>query len=377
MKTNLLWFIAVVTLVFTSCDSKSELDQLQSDLESKKIELSNLKIEIRDLEEKINELDTTDAIKTVAIEILKAQPQKFEHFFKINGSFEAVDYAYISPETSGQITEIKVKEGQEVKKGQLLAKLNTSIIENNISEVKTALDLSETVYKKQKELWDKNIGSEIEYLRAKNDKKRLEDQLKVLQSQLDMAIIKSPINGVVDVIDVKEGELAMPGGVMMQIINLDAFYLNVEVAETYLPYLHVGDPVKINLPAYDTDEIQSSIYRIGNMINPENRSFIVSIKLENTNGKIKPNMLAEVKFRDFESDNAITVPSIIIKKDFNGFYLFKVVEKEGNKMAQKVYVEPGKSIGGTTMVDSGLKAGDQVIIKGYNQVVEGSYVKIK
>jgi len=377
MKKNLLWLLLGSALVITSCNSNSNIDELQKELETKKIELSNLKINIRDLEEQIKELDTTNSIKSIAVEVLEAKPDKFEHFFKINGSFEAVNYAYISPETSGQITEIKVKEGQKVKKGQLLTRLNTSIIENNITEVKTALDLSTIVYKKQKELWDKNIGSEIEYLRAKNDKKRLEDQLQVLQSQLDMSIIKSPIDGVVDVINVKEGELAMPGAVMMQVVNLDAFYLNVEVAESYLPYLHVGDPVKINLPSYDSEEIESTIYRIGNIINPENRSFIVSIKLDNRSGKIKPNMLAEVKFRDFESDNAITVPSIVIKKDFNGYYIFKVKEKNGEKLAQKIYVEPGKSIGGTTMVKSGLQIGDQVIVKGYNQVVEGSYIKIK
>lgn len=377
MKTHLSWLFLAVTLIFTACESESKLQQKQTELDAKKIALSNLKIEIKNLEAEIKELDTTNSVKTIAVNTMAAKPGKFEHYFKINGSFEAVNYAYISPETSGQVTKVAVKEGQKVKKGQLLAKLNTSIIENNISELKTALDLSETVYKKQKELWDKNIGSEIEYLRAKNDKKRLEDQLKVLESQLDMSIIKSPINGVVDVIDVKVGELAMPGRVIIQIINLDEFYLNVEVAETYLPYLHIGDPVIIDLPAYNNSEIQSEIYRIGNIINPENRSFIVSIKLKNEKGLIKPNMLAEAKFRDFVSDNAITVPSIIIKKDFKGFYLFTVVEKEGIKMAKKVYVKPGMSISGTTMVESGLKAGDQVVVNGYNQVVEGSYVKIK
>lgn len=377
MKTKLFGLLLAIAVVFSSCETKPELEQLQSDLETKKIELSNLKIEIRDLEEKIKELDTTNSIKTIAVKTITAELKKFEHYFKINGSFEAVDYAYISPETSGQVTNVAVKEGQEVKKGQLLARLNTDIIENNISEVKTALDLASTVYDKQKELWNKNIGSEIEYLRAKNDKKRLEDQLKVLESQLEMSIIKSPINGIVDVVDIKVGELAMPGAVMMHIVNLDEFYLNVEVAETYLPYLHIGDPVMIKLPAYDQSEMQSEIYRIGNIINPENRSYIVSIKLKNENRIIKPNMLAEVQFVDFKSDNAIVVPSIIIKKDFKGYYLFKVITENGNQMAKKIYIEPGKSIEGTTMVNSGLEAGDSVIVQGYNQVVEGSYINIK
>lgn len=377
MKTNLLWLFLAATLVFSACESETNLQQLESDLEAKKIALSNLKIEIRDLENKIKEMDTAHSIKTIAVEVVKAETQKFEHFFNINGSFEAIDYAFISPETSGQITEVLVKEGEHVQKGQVLARLNTSIIESNINEVKTALELANTVYKKQKQLWDKNIGSEMDYLNAKNNKARLEDQLQVLQSQLDMSILKSPITGIVDKVDVKKGELAMPGSVMMQVVNLEDFYLNVYVAETYLPYLHQGDPVKISLPSYNNYEIESTIYRIGNIINPENRSFEVSIKVKNEDGKIKPNMLAEAKFKDFESENAIVVPSIIIKKDFKGYYLFTVVNTDGYQTAKKVYVEPGKSLAGSTMVASGLQAGDQVIVKGYNQVVEGSYVNIK
>ncbi|NPD47839.1 efflux RND transporter periplasmic adaptor subunit [Lentimicrobium sp. S6] len=377
MKTKLLLISVMIMSIFMSCEPKDELKELQSQLDSKKIELSKLKLEVRNLQAKIDELDTDKMDKGIAVNVEKLTPLKFEHFFHANGSFEAVDYAYISPEISGQITEILVKEGSNVKKDQVLAKLSTDILENTIREVKTALELSTTVFKKQEELWNKKIGSELDYLRAKNEKQRMLDQLKTLQSQLDMATITSPINGIVDNIEPNVGEMAMPGQLMMQVVNLDVFYLNVEVSESYLPYLKEGDEVNINLMAYGDYNIDGTIYRIANIINPENRSFKVTIKVKNENSMIKPNMLAEVKFKDFESEAALVVPSIIVKKDFNGNYLFVVDKLDGSLVAKKTYVETGKSRANETMIVSGLQANDQVIIGGYNKVVEGSLLSIK
>lgn len=377
MKTK-LFLLGIITLsVLVSCEPKNELDELHKTLDQKKIEMSNLKLEIRKLQDKINEMDTAKTEVGIAVNVQKLNPEKFEHFFTVNGSFEAVEYAYISPETSGQVTRILVKEGDHVKRGQELARLNTAVIENNIREVNTALDLATTVYNKQKQLWENKIGSEMDYLRAKNDMQRMKDQLKTLESQLDMAIISSPIDGIVDQIVPNIGELAMPGQLLMQVVNLNEFYLNVEVSESYLPFLKKGDPVNISLVSYGDVSLKSNIYRIENIINPENRSFKVKIKVKNTNNMIRPNMLAEVQFKDFESDAAFVVPSIVVKKDFKGDYVFIAEKSEGNYISKKIYVETGRSIDNQTMVLKGLHAGDQVIVNGYNQVVEGSLLTIK
>ena len=377
MKTKILLISIAFSLVLLSCKTETESGNLQSELDSKKVEYSNLKLEINSLQQKIKDKDTTTSKEGIAVNIQIAETSHFEHFFKVNGSFEAVHSAYVSPETAGQVKSILVKEGNQVKKGQLLAKLNTSIIESSIREVKTALSLSTIVYKKQKELWDKKIGSELDYLRAKTDMEATENKLLTLQSQLDMAIIKSPIDGVVDDVALKVGELAMPGQLMMHIINLNDFYLNAEVSESYLPYLHKGDEVAVHLLAYSDKNIEAKIYRISNMINPENRSFTVQVKLNNPEGILKPNMLAEIKFKDYEDKAAFIVPSIIVKDDFNGSYLFIAEKKNGESIARKIYIESTKSQGEFSMVDKGLNVGDLVIIKGYNQVVDGSLVLIK
>jgi RND family efflux transporter MFP subunit len=379
IKIFLISFIISLlsSLLLSSCNTSDESDSLQSQLEEKKAEYTSLKLEINELQKKIQENDTTEDIEGIAVIVEESKPQDFKHYFKVNGSFEAIESAFVSPETSGQVKSMLVKEGDRVKKGQVLAKLNTAIIESSIREIKTALELSTIVYKKQKELWDKNIGSELDYLRAKTDMESKENKLLTLQTQLDMAIIKSPINGIVDQVIIKVGEMAMPGQMIIQIINLDEFYLNVEVSESYLPFIYKGDDVSIELLAYENKTIESKIYRISNLINPENRSFTVQAKLKNTDRILKPNMLAEAKFMDYEKKAAITVPSIIVKNDFNGFYLFAINKKNGKSVAHKVYVKTGRSQGQYTMIESGIKTGDLVITKGYNQVVEGSLVSIK
>ena len=375
IKNTLLIISIFIALI--SCDSKNEISTLQDELKTKKEAYTNLKLEIKDLQKQIEALDTLEIISGIAVNVEKVTATHFEHFFLVNGIFEAVNYAYISPETSGQITAITVVEGEKVKKGQLLVKLNTAIIDNSINEVESALSLAKVVYDKQKELWDKNIGSELDYLRAKNDVERLQNQKKTLQSQLDMAHIKSPINGIVDDITQNQGELAMPGQLLMQIVNLDHFYFNAEVSESYLPYLHPADSVKIKLTSYDNKTIDAKIHRIANIINPENRSFKIQVKVANKQKILKPNMLAEARFKDYENLHALVVPSIIIKKDFIGHYLFVAQKEKEDWIAKKKYITYGRNKDDKTMVEKGISAGDLVIINGYNQVVDGSLVSIK
>jgi len=378
MKNFILFYIAVIAMVLASCgndDLAGEKEAIQSELYKKEQAFAELKQEINALQNQMNELDTVKTFKSITVEVQKVETTKFESFFHINGSLEPVEFAYVSPEISGQIKRFYVKEGDRVTKGQLLLKLNTTVIENSIREVETSLSLASVVYKKQNELWEKNIGSEIDYLKAKTDLESLQNKLETLKSQKEMAIIKAPMNGVVEEIIPKEGEMAMPGKILVHILNLDMFYFNTEVSESYLPFLKKGDPVEVTLLAYN-ETLNTKIYRIANTINDESRSFLVQMKLKNTNGILKPNMLAEAKFKDFENDHAFVFPSNVIKKDYNGSYLYVVNKKEDQYIAKKRYVTTGRNQAKNIMVVSGLNVGDLVIVKGYSQLTDGSIISI-
>jgi RND family efflux transporter MFP subunit len=312
----------------------------------------------------------------VLVKVKKISPEKFEHFFLANGSVEAVNDAFISPEVNGQIKKIHVKEGQRVSAGQLLISLNSDVIKSGITEVETSLKLANTIYKKREGLWKKKIGSEVQYLESKTNKESLENKLKTLRAQLMLTQIKAPIKGIVDEIISKEGELAIPGLQLIRLVNLQRVYVNADVSEAYLPKIKIGDPVQVSFPSYPDYTVDTVIHRIGNVVKAENRTFLVQLLLDNPDERLKPNVLGIIKIKDYSLDEAFIVPSIIIKNDLNGSYVY-VVKKEGSRqIAAKTYIDVGMSEKSQTVISNGLKLGQDVIIEGYNLVKNGMEIKV-
>jgi len=267
-------------------------------------------------------------------------------------------------------------EGQKVKAGQLLAKLNTRIIEKNIAELKTQLEYAETMYNKQKQLWDKKIGSERQYLDIKNQYLSLKNKLAVLQAQYNMSIIHSPINGYVEEIIKKKGELATPGMQMMHIVGLDKLYVTAMISESHLPVVHLGEKVEITFPTFPDLVIHQPITRIGNVVKKQNRTFKVQVVVDNKEGKLKPNLLANIKFNNYNSDNHIVIPSLVIREDMKGSYLYVAQKQDNNVVAKKKYVKVGRSYRNNSEILSGINIGDKVITDGYSNVSDGTILKI-
>lgn len=371
--------IILVVALMVSCSGNDSESEIREKIKAKKVELNNLKKDIHTLENELAGYVEEDSLKDlIPVKTQKLKPQTFRHFFESSGVVEAVEEAYISPEMGGQIKEVYVDEGDRVKQGQLLARLNTSVTESTIEEVETSLELATTVFEKQKTLWkEKNIGSEIQYLEAKNNKEALENKLQTLRAQMEMSIIRSPIVGIVDQIFQKEGELATPGLQMMQVINLDKLYVNIDISERYLPNISKGDSVRLSFPSYPGKHMTVPIHRIGNVIEPDNRTFKVELKVDNPNEKYKPNMVAITKINDYTADSAIVVPSIVVKEDLTGKYLYVLDDKNETAVAEKKYIETGRSYNNKTLIKKGLRPGMEVIIAGFSQVSNGSEVYVK
>ncbi len=326
---------------------------------------------------KTEEKKQKEDIFKINVETQEIKKEKFQHVLELSGSIEAENIAYISPQTNGQIKTIHVKEGQRVKSGQLLVTINTEVLSSSLEELRTAYELALTMYKKQKELWEKKIGSEVQYLQAKNAKESLDKKIETLKAQLELSKIRAPFDGIVDEIYQKEGELAMPGMQIIQFVNLNNMLLDVDVSESYISKISDKDMVLVSIPSLELEK-QAKIYRLGNVINEQNRTFKLQVKLDNKKELIKPNMVALINIIDFSCDSAIIIPSEIIKKDTRNKMFVFIISKENNDIiAKKVFVEPGMSYKGKTMVINGLSENDIVIIKGYNKVSNGSVVDIK
>ncbi|GAB4299423.1 MAG: efflux RND transporter periplasmic adaptor subunit [Marinilabiliales bacterium] len=328
--------------------------------------------------DKSDQQDETNMEYSIPVKIKNLKYEKFHHFIQVTGYVEALYDAYISPEMNGQIKKIYVKEGDYVQTGQLLAELNTEVISKSIEELKTGLELAKTLYNKQKELWDQGIGSEVQYLQAKNQKESLEKKLETLYAQMDMAKIKAPFSGYIESVMQKEGELAVPGMQLMQLVNFNKLKIVADVSEKYLNSIHKGDTVKITFPAYPDIELYKTIYRTGNVIKQGNRTFEIEIQLDNLKDNIlKPNIIATVYINDYSNNKALTVPSVIIKKDLKGDFLYVVNKTDSLFTAEKRHVKIGVSQDNMTEIIEGLKEGEKVVIAGYNQLSNGAVVNIK
>ncbi|MDP2162385.1 MAG: efflux RND transporter periplasmic adaptor subunit, partial [Flavobacterium sp.] len=241
MKKIFFMLLSVAILASCSSNKADEKEQIKKEIEQQEAKLQKIKQKISDLKVQLGD-DTIDNRQkfSIPVRLQELDFEVFNHFIEVAGTVEAVNEAYISPELNGQIKKIHVKEGDRVKKGQLLATINTSVLDNSIDEIKTGLELAKKIFAKQKELWDQKIGSEIQYLEAKNARDGAENRLKTLESQIEMAKIRAPFDGIVDEIYHKEGELAVPGMQIIQLVNLSTLKINADVSESYLPYIKKG-----------------------------------------------------------------------------------------------------------------------------------------
>lgn len=308
-----------------------------------------------------------------AVTAYQLTPSTFNHYFTVQGVVETDQNALIYPEAPARITSIKVKEGDNVKKGQVLMVLDSRIITNQIDEMKLRLSLAETIFKKQKSLWDQEIGSEIQYLEAKNNFESLQQSLEALQAQQDLYTITAPFSGIMDEIVPKEGEMANPAMAIGRLINTTNVYIKADVTERYLAVIKAGDEVEVTFPSMGISRM-SKIERLGNFINPANRTFKVRIGLDNNDMSLKPNLLGELKIKDYSKDSAAVIPTSLVQMTPTGDeFVFAIVEGR----AQKVAIETGLSFEDVIEVTAGLKGTEQLIDRGARSIKEGDKLTIK
>jgi RND family efflux transporter MFP subunit len=370
--------IALAALLFTSCEQEDkDLKAKKSELKEAKKELAEIKKKIGKLEQEIADLDTTnEQLSGVLVETIALEAGQFKHYVDVQGTAESESNVLISSEVPGAVGKIMVEEGDRVSNGQLLVSLDERITANSMAEVQTALELATSVYGKQKNLWDQKIGSEIQFLQAKNNKESLEKKLNTLGAQLAKSRIKSPINGVVDEIFLKEGEMAGPGVPVARVVNLDEIYLKADVSEALVGKFQKGDSVSVNFPSLNRDS-RGKVMAIGQFINPNNRTFRIEVKVGNEGNMLKPNLLAIIKMNDYSADSVISVPTKYVSKSEQGHFVYVKQREEGISVAKKRIIEVGKTYNGTTEVLTGLNSGDVLISEGSSIVVDGEEIRLK
>lgn len=370
MKKIATLFLAATILA--SCGEPDKKAQL-ADLKKQLAEITN---QIKTLEAEIaakgGDSTNVDNGKTVAVEVLKKQ--LFQHYVEVQGKIEAEENVAVSSEMPGVVTKVYVKVGDMVSKGQPLAELNNKAIAQQIVALNTQLDFVKTAYEKQKALWDKKIGTEIQYLQIKSQKESLESQLASLKAQGQMSVISSPINGVVDGVTAKIGQMAAPGYAQFTVVNLSSLKVKGEVPESYAPKVKAGSEVTLFFPDINK-EVKAKVAYSAKVINELSRTFNVEVALEGDNNDYNPNMIALLKVVDYKSDSAIVVPTDVVQRAETGSFVLVSVKEKGKNIVKKRVVEVGSSYNGATEILRGLLVGDVVITKGYQNVNEGDAIQ--
>lgn len=386
MKNSILYIVsitAISALAFTSCgneaDNKKPLEsssitELKAKRDSLKTVFNAVNKELKAVEKEINTLNPKKNLYLVST--VKSVQKEFKHYVEIQGTVNSDQSISLYPEMGGLIKKVYVKEGQRVKKGQTLVRFDSEVLQRSIKELDTNIELAKTTYEKQKKLWDKKIGSEIQYLQAKTNLESLQNKKASVKAQIDQTTIKAQFNGVIDEIFIKQGEMAAPSMPALRLINLDNIYIEANVSEKYLRHIQKGTEANIYFPNLERT-ISAKVSMIGNFINPANRTFRIVVNIKNNDHSIKPNQLAVIKLLDLSKEGVVIPSNIILHAPDGSSYVYQVVTEGGITRTLKTPIKVGLSYNNETIVYEGLKANALVVDKGSRSIQDNQEVKVE
>lgn len=362
-----------LSILVAGCSSVVQEDK-STRLAELKEQQAQLSEEIHDLEQElVGQKTDVSFVKAKDVSVSVVSQGLFEYYVKTQGIVEAENNIQVSARAMGILNTVSVSEGQLVKKGQVLARVDNSLILRNMELIETQRKLAETVYERQKNLWDQKIGTEVQYLQAKTNKESFEKQLSSLQEQNEMTYIKAPIAGVVDQVMAKIGENIAPGMPAVRIVNMDRLKLVAKVSEAYINTITNGDSVHVILPDLTTT-IRTKVTFTSRTIDPLSRTFTIEAKLPSSRN-LRPNMTAIVKVIFHKDPNAMTVPVNVVQ-ELNGEKVVYVAEQK-----DAVWVARKRVISVTGVTDNqaqvlGLHPGERVITFGFQGLQDGDVIKI-
>ena len=378
MKTNILFILGFLIISISACEKKDPLQAKKEELKSQKTKLQKIKTSITELEKEISAIDPDFAKKNrkaTLITTINVEKKTFEHYIEVSGAVKSRKNVMISAENMGNINRIFVNEGSEVKRGQLIISMDIELYQRSLDQLKTEYALAETMFEKQSNLWDQNIGTEVQYLQAKNRKESLENQIANIKTQISKSQIRAPFAGTIESVLVREGEMAQMGSPLVRIVNHRDMYIKADLSESHIGKFKKGDKTIINFPSLN-QTIESRISSVGQIIDIQNRTFSIEALLPITKFAIKPNLLAIVKLKDFEKEEAVVIPTKLIQKDNKGEFVFITETDSDEVIAKKIQIDRGITYKNSTMVTNGLTGKEMLIDEGFRDVANGGKVKV-
>lgn len=368
--------LSTLSILLFSCGGKENnqsIDELIKSKNTKELQAkkSALQADIAKIEDALATLDakTDEAL----VSVITIKDTVFNHYLEIQGNVDTKENILIQPEFSGTLTSLNVKAGQRVSKGQILGRVDDAGMSQQLASLENQYALAKTSFERQKNLWDKKIGSEIQFLQAQTQMISAQKGVAQMRAQLSKTVIRAPFSGTIDEVFAEKGQVVAPSQQgLMRIVNLGNMYVSTSVPETYIGKLKVGTEVDVFLTSLGKT-YKGKVRQVGNFINPNNRSFGIEVGVPNPENLLRPNQVAKLKIIDYSDKNAIVVPTNVVQEDGEkNKFVFTVANSNGKTgTAKKVIVKVGKSSDNVTEIVSGLTANDVIVTEGVNSISEG------
>jgi len=369
--------LVLATTLLVACgkkeDASGNIDALIEAKNAKELQLRKaaLQADINKIDAALTELNVKVDEALVSVQAVK--DTIFNHYLEVQGNVDTKENILIQPEFSGTLVSLNAKAGQHVSKGQVLGRVDDAGLSQQLASLENQYALAKTNFDRQKNLWDKKIGSEMQYLQAQTNMITAQKGVAQLKAQLAKTIIRAPFTGTIDEVFVEKGEVVSPSAQgLMRIVNVSNMYVSTTVPETYVGKLKVGTEVDVFLTSLGIT-YKGKVRQVGNFINPNNRSFGIEVTVPNPQGLLRPNQVAKLRIIDYVNKKALVVPTNVIQKDANGeSYVYVASEVNGKTAkAKKVVVKTGQSSDNFTEILSGLAAEELIVTDGVNTISEG------
>ena len=379
--------ITLSLILLLSCNSSrnSSINDLinKGDLETLKkkkkeyVDLMNdLRLDLNDINNGIMLLDENEQIQVISK--FNVIEKEFTTYVELQANLKSRKNVVILSEFQGALKNFFVREGQLVKKGELLAEINDSGLKEQLDQMLIQANYTKDNFDRIKRLWEKNIGSEMQFLKAKSDFETNNKMVEQIRDQLSKTKIYAPFDGEIDEIISNLGSNLVPGSPIVRVVNLDIIYAEAQVPEKYVSSIELGTEALVSIPLLN-EEVTSKIVQSGNFINPNNRTFRVEAPVENKDKRIKQNLNARIKIKNYGNIKALVVPLRAIREDASGRpFIYKLVEtdKKDILLTVKIFVETGANNDEEIEITKGLSIGDIIVLEGANNVEDNQRVRV-
>lgn len=325
---------------------------------------------------KKSEKNETISLKTVKVKtqtIGKTQQENQREYIGTVESGNTVDVSFLS---SGTISKMYFSEGQKVKKGQLLASLNSTTLKRMHDASLAALKQAEDAYERLSAMHKSQSLPEIKLIDIKTKLEQAKSSEAIARKSLNDAGLYAPSSGIISEKHFETGSNIIVGSPIYTIVNINKVKIKLPIPEKEISTLNLGDKVTIVAGALNNQTFNGVVEEKGVVANLISHTYPVKVKISNTDSKLKPGMIvkAQVDKNSQEDAKNITVPIKAVLVDYPNKRFVWTVNKE-NKIERKA-VQLGKILGNNVEILSGLKNNDLIITEGYQNISEGSIADI-